>query len=103
MTRPEQKPKLNFKQLHNELVRVEFASEARIMLKKYIDTGADIEEDYANLQKALTSATDKVIPRVNKQGKQKLMNAEIVDLVDQRRKCKRGSKQYKQLDKSPSQ
>jgi len=30
LTRPEQKPKLNFKQLHNELVRVEFASEARI-------------------------------------------------------------------------
>jgi len=42
LTRPKQKPKLNSKQLHNEMVRVEFASEAANLIGERITTNSDI-------------------------------------------------------------
>ena len=36
---------------------------------------------------------------VNSQARQEWMNSEILDLMEQRRKCRRETRQYKQLDK----
>ena len=52
LTRPKQKPKLDFKQLHNETVRVEFASEAANLIGERITTNSDIQDNYTNLHEA---------------------------------------------------
>ena len=89
LTRPKQKPKLDFKQLHNEMVRVEFASEAANLIGERITRNSDIQDDYTNLHEALSTAADKVIPIVNTQAKQEWMNSEILDLMELQRKCRR--------------
>ena len=50
------------------------------------------------LHEALTTAAVKVIPIVHTQTKQEWMNSEILDLMEQRRKCRRETQQYKQLE-----
>jgi len=59
----------------------------------------DLVEDYSDLQQALTTAAEKVVPRVSKQSTQEWMTPEILDLMEERRKCKKNTQQYKQLDK----
>jgi len=53
LTRPKQKTKLDFKQLYNEMVRVEYASEAANLIGERIATNSDIQDDTTNLHEAL--------------------------------------------------
>jgi len=85
--------------LHNEMVRVEFAPKEANFIGECTTTNSDMQNDYTNLHEALTTAADKVIPLVNTQSKHEWMNSEILDLMEQRRKCKRKTQQYKQLDR----
>ena len=98
LIQPIQRSKLDVKTLRtDDLIRIDFAAEVKSLTTKQMNL--DLVEDYSDLQQALTTAAEKVVPRVSKQTTQEWMTPEILDLMEERRKCKKNNQQYKQLDR----
>lgn len=56
-----------------------------------------IEQQWENLRDSITQAAQEVIPKQQKKAKKKWMTEEILNLMEQRRKCKENEKAYVSL------
>ena len=93
------KKKLDLKQLKlNPNIRNQFYVEVANRFEALNDH-TTMEEEYKIITKSITSAAEKTIPSVKSKRNKKWMTDEILDKMEERRKSKRNSNRYKELDR----
>ena len=98
-----QKPKLNIDLLHSDkTIAQEYYTEVQNRFQQLSDeadiTNCNAEEEWSYLQEILTTSAEKILPKQEKQAKQKWITQEILDLMKRRRKLQRNSFEYKALN-----
>ena len=98
---PKQVPKYQLDKLLEENVRKEFYLNVSNRYEALEDQDTDLDEEWNTFETIMNEAAEKTIPKKRKKKKQKWMNDEILDMMEQRRQVKvKDPIKYKELDKA---
>ena len=90
-------PLIDYKILKtDQTLRMKYSAEVKKEFDALEGLG-DIEQQWKNLKECINKASQKIIPKVKRNAKQKWMSDEILNLMEERRDCNRNTEEYKTL------